>query len=80
MTRACVGLRVCCACLDSPRLHARARVRVCVRQTICDDIRPTAKTDGQVSIDYIIKLIESDENVESYIGMPADLRTATIQS
>ena len=43
-------------------------------------MRPAAKPDGQVSIDYIIKLIESDENVESYIGMPADLRTATIQS
>lgn len=34
----------------------------------------------KVSLDYIIKLIESNENVESFIGMPADLRTAATQA
>ena len=35
---------------------------------------------AQASLDYIIKLLDSGDNVEHFIGMPADLRTAAQQA
>ena len=74
------------ACADVKGICIRGGLVWVVVQVLADCVRVCAAFDdhhsglNQASIDYIIKLVEAGENVESYIGMPADLRTAATQN